>query len=169
MSSNKSKPWLSRPTNKHPCQKVWQTYGNLQPRKSPFLTLHIQILDRVNNGLEQAGDLIFNCQMGRGRTTTGMVCAGLVAHVLYGDYRMEDSGTETPLLTGSQANAVLSSNRDDGVSEEEAYLNGTCPLFLIRYRPRLPAEGLASGSITAVALWSLLTILHLHCLFFNSH
>lgn len=109
--------------------------------QAPLPESMANILDRVNNGLEQAGDLIFNCQMGRGRTTTGMVCASLVAHVLYGDYRMEDSGTETPPQP-----ATVISNREDGVSEEDAYLNGTFFLVLLFaawapcYVCRWPAE-----------------------------
>ena len=55
--------------------------------------------------------------MGRGRTTTGMVCASLVATVLYGDYRMESVTTDD---LGTQETFVMA----DGVSEEEAYLNG---------------------------------------------
>jgi hypothetical protein len=76
--------------------------------------------------------------MGRGRTTTGMVCASLVAHVLYGDYRMEDTTATEAATTppASQGNAaasgstgaltMVSSNREDGVLEEDAYLNGEC-------------------------------------------
>lgn len=83
----------------------------------------------MNEGLAIAGDLVFNCQMGRGRTTTGMVLAGLVAIVLYGDYRMEGSispGNGTPMGTGIEGLALtVQGIRDDGVSEEEAYLNGT--------------------------------------------
>ncbi len=67
--------------------------------------------------MDSATDLIFNCQMGRGRTTTGMVCASLVATVLYGDYRMESVTTDD---LGTQETFVMA----DGVSEEEAYLNG---------------------------------------------
>lgn len=84
------------------------------------------ILDRVNDGLARAGDLIFNCQMGRGRTTTGMVLAGLVATVLYGDYKMEKTMTPENEPKGYE---IQIGNGEDGVSEEEAYLNGSS-LFL---------------------------------------
>jgi hypothetical protein len=70
-------------------------------------------------GLSQAGDLVFNCQMGRGRTTTGMVCADLVASVLYGDYRMQSVQDVSGGVNGSGR------VDGDGLSEEEAYLNGT--------------------------------------------
>jgi Inositol hexakisphosphate len=92
--------------------------------------IFIQILDRVNEGLAVAGDLIFNCQMGRGRTTTGMVLAGLVAIVLYGDHRME--GVNSPEMDNemlpwveSGTATTFQGTTDDGISEEEAYLNGT--------------------------------------------
>jgi len=51
--------------------------------------------------------------MNRGRTTTGMVCACLVATVLSGSYKdLEYEEAASPF-------EVL-----EGVSEEEAYLNG---------------------------------------------
>lgn len=81
------------------------------------------ILERVKVGLGSATDLIFNCQMGRGRTTTGMVCASLVATVLYGDYRMESATTDE---SGTQEAFIMT----DGVSEEEAYLNGEYKIIL---------------------------------------
>ncbi|KAG8824150.1 hypothetical protein FRC17_009172 [Serendipita sp. 399] len=82
------------------------------------------ILERVKSGLSTAGDLVFNCQMGRGRTTTGMVCASLVATVLYGDYRLEanaGNGSESPPLP------IIDG---DGASEETAYLNGEYKIIL---------------------------------------
>jgi hypothetical protein len=69
--------------------------------------------------------------MGRGRTTTGMVLAGIVATVLYGDHRMD--GVNSPeminvLLPGMESATTtttpLRGTSDDGISEEEAYLNG---------------------------------------------
>lgn len=55
--------------------------------------------------------------MCRGRTTTGMVCASLVATVLYGNPTdAEASDAQSPMKM--QFDSI------DGVSEEEAYLNG---------------------------------------------
>ncbi|KAH9998939.1 inositol hexakisphosphate-domain-containing protein [Russula vinacea] len=46
---------------------------------SPLPGALSQLLERVTSTYESAGDFIFNCQMGRGRTTTGMVTACLIA------------------------------------------------------------------------------------------
>ncbi|KAG8865965.1 hypothetical protein FRC20_009226 [Serendipita sp. 405] len=84
------------------------------------------ILERVKLGLGKAGDLVFNCQMGRGRTTTGMVCASLVATVLYGDYRLE-ANSQT---VGTESDELEPPSMTDGVSEETAYLNGEYKIIL---------------------------------------
>jgi len=99
----------------------------------------------VNEGLGKAGDLIFNCQMGRGRTTTGMVCASLIAHVLYGDYRMEENHVQGNAPAPSAAAvsvgmAVVNSNREEEVSEEETYLNGACLFVALQSHWRFPSH-----------------------------
>jgi hypothetical protein len=68
-------------------------------------------VDRVNSGLSDAGDLIFNCQMGRGRTTSGMVAASLIATTAQVDW--------TPLTTATEQAFLISD-----ASEEEAFLQG---------------------------------------------
>ena len=77
-----------------------------------------QLLERVTSTYESAGDFIFNCQMGRGRTTTGMVTACLIATVmnLKGDGRTSEIEPD---------NVVGDYDPIDGPSEEEAYLQGT--------------------------------------------
>jgi len=76
-----------------------------------------QLLERVTSAYESAGDFIFNCQMGRGRTTTGMVTACLIATAMN---LKRDEGTPEiePEGTVSDYDAI------DGPSEEEAYLQG---------------------------------------------
>ncbi|KAG8824678.1 hypothetical protein FRC18_010473 [Serendipita sp. 400] len=64
--------------------------------------------------------------MGRGRTTTGMVCASLVATVLYGDYRLE-ANSQT---VGTESDELEPPSMTDGVSEETAYLNGEYKIIL---------------------------------------
>jgi len=81
-----------------------------------------QLVERVESSVNDGDELIFNCQMGRGRTTTGMVAASLISTVavqasidknvlgstdtgLYRDYEEETD----PLTTGH---------------EEDVYLNG---------------------------------------------
>jgi hypothetical protein len=77
-----------------------------------------QLLERVTSTYDSTGDFIFNCQMGRGRTTTGMISACLIASSmnLERDEGVPDVGPE----------AILESyDAIDGPSEEEAYLQGT--------------------------------------------
>lgn len=76
------------------------------------------------SGLEtgDAGDFIFNCQMGRGRTTTGMVSACLVASIQTWD------GKEPLNLTADDD--VLYGDSLDGPGEEEAYLQGDYKIIL---------------------------------------
>jgi len=77
-----------------------------------------QLLERVTLAYGSAGDFIFNCQMGRGRTTTGMITACLIATSM--NLKREEcvSGID-PDSIGEDYDAV------DGPSEEEAYLQGT--------------------------------------------
>ncbi|KAI0342721.1 hypothetical protein BDW22DRAFT_1357208 [Trametopsis cervina] len=78
-----------------------------------------QLLQRVRSGLNTgAADFVFNCQMGRGRTTTGMVTACLIATTASWDKNAVDipSPEETEVLEMYDSM--------DGPSEEEAYLQG---------------------------------------------
>ncbi|KII85117.1 hypothetical protein PLICRDRAFT_45241 [Plicaturopsis crispa FD-325 SS-3] len=80
-----------------------------------------QLLERVKRGYSQAGDFIFNCQMGRGRTTTGMVSACLISTTL------NWKGQETVAV---QDEASDNYDSIDGPSEEEAYLQGEYKIIL---------------------------------------
>jgi hypothetical protein len=73
-----------------------------------------QLLERVTSAYESAGDFVFNCQMGRGRTTTGMVTACLIATVM--------NLGRTPEIEPDSF--VGDYDAVDGPSEEEAYLQG---------------------------------------------
>ncbi|TFK46087.1 hypothetical protein OE88DRAFT_1668241 [Heliocybe sulcata] len=81
-----------------------------------------QLCDRIRNGLQNAGDFVFNCQMGRGRTTTGMVTACLIATTTEWNEQQEDNVSDD----------VVSEDYDalDGPSEEEAYLQGEYKIIL---------------------------------------
>lgn len=74
-----------------------------------------QLLERVRGGLSKADNFVFNCQMGRGRTTTGMITACLISSTLRWD------GDETSLVN-EESSEIFDSI--DGPSEEEAYLRG---------------------------------------------
>lgn len=75
-----------------------------------------QLLNRIRTGLSQAGDFIFNCQMGRGRTTTGMVTACLITSTVNWKAQESKRVAEEPSVDFYDAM--------DGPSEEEAYLQG---------------------------------------------
>ncbi len=76
-----------------------------------------QLLERVTSTYEGAGDFIFNCQMGRGRTTTGMVSACLIATAMSLKRDERTSEIEPDSIVGDY-------DTIDGPSEEEAYLQG---------------------------------------------
>ncbi|CCL99307.1 uncharacterized protein FIBRA_01323 [Fibroporia radiculosa] len=85
-----------------------------------------QLLDRVRTALRsgEAGDLIFNCQMGRGRTTTGMVTACLIATTIHWDHALESSMFVQPAEDDDYESGLERYDLIDGPSEEEAYLQG---------------------------------------------
>ncbi|KAI0072968.1 hypothetical protein K474DRAFT_1723915 [Panus rudis PR-1116 ss-1] len=85
--------------------------------QAPLPAALAQLLERVRSGLDKAGDFVFNCQMGRGRTTTGMVTACLIATVTYWD-KLQISDTPPQEAAEEQYDSM------DGPSEEEAYLQG---------------------------------------------
>ncbi|KAJ7081810.1 inositol hexakisphosphate-domain-containing protein [Mycena belliarum] len=93
--------------------KIWLAQTDEQ---APLPDALSQLLDRVRSGLTQAGDFVFNCQMGRGRTTTGMVAACLIATTLSWE------GKEPQYEPEEVASDIYDSM--DGPSEEEAYLQG---------------------------------------------
>lgn len=70
--------------------------------------------------MEHAGDFVFNCQMGRGRTTTGMITACLISSTMNWQSPKEEAVENDDLVP-----EVFDSL--DGPSEEEAYLHGEIP------------------------------------------
>lgn len=91
--------------------------------KAPLPDALSQLYERVRAGLEpgQAGDFVFNCQMGRGRTTTGMVSACLISTT------MNWSGDKDSLNADESDGLEQHYDSVDGPSEEEAYLQGNFP------------------------------------------
>jgi len=69
----------------------------------------------------EAGDFIFNCQMGRGRTTTGMVTACLISTTM--NWQGEENDFE-----GQEDPSSIEYDSIDGPSEEQAYLQGLIPV-----------------------------------------
>ncbi|KAF5367062.1 hypothetical protein D9758_003884 [Tetrapyrgos nigripes] len=81
-----------------------------------------QLLDRVRSNLNNAGDFVFNCQMGRGRTTTGMVTACLISTTMNWDG--VDQSDIMALARDDPNASVENFDSMDGPSEEEAYKQG---------------------------------------------
>ncbi|KAL5486072.1 hypothetical protein ACEPAI_7116 [Sanghuangporus weigelae] len=110
--------------------------------QAPLPDALFQLLKRVQSGLEPngAGDFIFNCQMGRGRTTTGMVSACLVATITAWNGAAEDLLVSSEVESDDQLYDSL-----DGPSEEEAYLQG-------EYKTILQLVGVLSHGKTAKTL-----------------
>ncbi|KAJ7822077.1 inositol hexakisphosphate-domain-containing protein [Mycena olivaceomarginata] len=92
-------------------------YGRIAvtDEQAPLPDALSQLFDRVKSGLTQAGDFVFNCQMGRGRTTTGMVAACLIATTT--NWIGKEPKYDEDDLTDTYDSM-------DGPSEEEAYLQG---------------------------------------------
>ncbi|KAF5359127.1 hypothetical protein D9756_003293 [Leucocoprinus leucothites] len=95
-------------------------YGRvaITDEQAPLPAALFQLLDRIQSGLSQAGDFIFNCQMGRGRTTTGMVTACLIASTQQWTRQEQQLAEHEPITEAEIYDPI------DGPSEEEAYLQG---------------------------------------------
>ena len=76
-----------------------------------------QLIHRVELGYKQATHLVFNCQMGRGRTTTGMAAASIISTVASRDVAQD------PLDEDGRSHSPIQYDTYDGF-DESAYLNG---------------------------------------------
>ncbi|KAG2117755.1 inositol hexakisphosphate-domain-containing protein [Suillus clintonianus] len=94
-------------------------YGRvaITDEQAPLPDALSQLLERVRFGYSEADDFIFNCQMGRGRTTTGMVTACLISTT------MNWQGEENCIDTQEDLNST-EFDSIDGPSEEQAYRQG---------------------------------------------
>ncbi|KJA26349.1 hypothetical protein HYPSUDRAFT_36651 [Hypholoma sublateritium FD-334 SS-4] len=94
-------------------------YGRIAitDEQAPLPDALSQLLHRVRKGIPVAGDFVFNCQMGRGRTTTGMISACLVSSTLNWDPNVNETLAEDEISL-DMYDAI------DGPSEEEVYLAG---------------------------------------------
>ncbi|KAF9067827.1 inositol hexakisphosphate-domain-containing protein [Rhodocollybia butyracea] len=93
--------------------------------QAPLPDALTQLFERIRTNMMDAGDFVFNCQMGRGRTTTGMVSACLVSTTL--EWK-PGTGEGNDLMALAQddfeENIEGFFNSMDGPSEEEAYQQG---------------------------------------------
>ncbi|KAG9015211.1 hypothetical protein FRB94_004330 [Tulasnella sp. JGI-2019a] len=104
--------------------KVDYTRVAITDEQAPLPAALSQLVQRVKLALQDGDVIIQNCQMGRGRTTTGMVVSCLIATILSYDVAKwpgpkspEDEEAENRGLGG------LVFGREDG-SEEQAYIQG---------------------------------------------
>ncbi|KAF7295972.1 hypothetical protein MKEN_01411800 [Mycena kentingensis (nom. inval.)] len=101
-------------------------YGRIAitDEQAPLPDALSQLFERVQSNLPTVGDFVFNCQMGRGRTTTGMVAACLIATIVKWD------GKEPQFDVEETADSETIYDSMDGPSEEEAYLAGEYKIIL---------------------------------------
>ncbi|KAG1727742.1 inositol hexakisphosphate-domain-containing protein [Suillus lakei] len=94
-------------------------YGRvaITDEQAPLPDALSQLLERVRSGYAEADDFIFNCQMGRGRTTTGMVTACLISTTM--NWQGEENYIE-----GQEDSDSIEYDSIDGPSEEQAYRQG---------------------------------------------
>ncbi|KAG0188087.1 hypothetical protein DFQ28_005392 [Apophysomyces sp. BC1034] len=96
--------------------------------QAPIPDVFDQLIQRVLDA--SAGiDILFNCQMGRGRTTTGMVTACLMSMILNNDSAGDMTGSF--IIDGTDNSTLLYNGEDDESHEErERYLNGEYKIIL---------------------------------------
>ncbi|KAG1819922.1 inositol hexakisphosphate-domain-containing protein [Suillus variegatus] len=94
-------------------------YGRvaITDEQAPLPDALSQLLERVRSGYPEADDFIFNCQMGRGRTTTGMVTACLISTTI--NWQGEEN-----YIDGQEDPDSVEYDSIDGPSEEQAYRQG---------------------------------------------
>ncbi|KAG1795306.1 inositol hexakisphosphate-domain-containing protein [Suillus plorans] len=94
-------------------------YGRvaITDEQAPLPDALSQLLERVRSGYPEADDFIFNCQMGRGRTTTGMVTACLISTTI--NWQGEEN-----YIDEQEDPDCVEYDSIDGPSEEQAYRQG---------------------------------------------
>jgi len=88
--------------------------------QAPLPNALAELLGRISSGFSQSGDFVFNCQMGRGRTTTGMITACLIASTM--NWQAETTNGQAMVEEDEMSVGFYDSM--DGPSEEEVYLSG---------------------------------------------
>ncbi|KAI9496168.1 inositol hexakisphosphate-domain-containing protein [Zychaea mexicana] len=115
--------------------------------QAPIPDVFDQLIRRVQDA--NAGvDVLFNCQMGRGRTTTGMVTASLMSMILKNDSIIDmtnsyivDSSSDSAtadttndssnvLVSPTTTTAISTSHNDESHEERERYQNGEYKIVL---------------------------------------
>ncbi|KAJ1604262.1 hypothetical protein NDA14_007583 [Ustilago hordei] len=95
--------------------------------QAPVPAVFSQLEERVITALQTGSACVFNCQMGRGRTTTGMVIASLVSTVWhYGDqlvagYEMSGSMVLASLTASASEDGAAPNLATSQSAEDEAF------------------------------------------------
>ncbi|GAN09242.1 metal ion binding oxidoreductase [Mucor ambiguus] len=104
--------------------------------QAPIPDVFDQLIHRMRDA-SQGVDVIFNCQMGRGRTTTGMIVASLLSMILsndaiddMADSFMVDSSTITASIINPFSPNTNNENDDESYDERERYQNGEYRIIL---------------------------------------
>ncbi|KAM0753591.1 hypothetical protein T439DRAFT_322487 [Meredithblackwellia eburnea MCA 4105] len=96
------------------------------PIPGVFSTIEERVSNALTNTSSDSLGFVFSCQMGRGRTTTGMVAAALVSNILFGNQTLFDmSSSVVELETASQYDKGTWDGR-----EAEPFLQGEYKLVL---------------------------------------
>ncbi|KAI8336649.1 inositol hexakisphosphate-domain-containing protein [Chlamydoabsidia padenii] len=98
------------------------------PIPDVFDLLKLRILE-ANAGK----DVLFNCQMGRGRTTTGMVAACLISMILNNNCTVDENNllmNDTKVTASVETDILFETDHDEGYDERERYLNGEYKIIL---------------------------------------
>ncbi|KAI8635991.1 inositol hexakisphosphate-domain-containing protein [Parasitella parasitica] len=101
--------------------------------QAPIPDVFDQLIHRMH-GANQGTDVIFNCQMGRGRTTTGMIVASLLSMILSNDAigDMADSFMvdSNSMIANPYSPNNDGENDDESHDERERYQNGEYRVIL---------------------------------------
>ncbi|CAO1618211.1 unnamed protein product [Sympodiomycopsis kandeliae] len=108
--------------------------------QAPVPTVFSEIERRVLKALSTGSATAFNCQMGRGRTTTGMIIASLISTVSHFGEELyvsdENNLSSSTLLDESNSNSAASQQRMEGAKdfldnrEDELWLQGEYRMIL---------------------------------------
>ncbi|KAG1474862.1 hypothetical protein G6F56_000086 [Rhizopus delemar] len=99
--------------------------------QAPIPDVFDQLIHRMHEA-NQGHDILFNCQMGRGRTTTGMVVASLLSMILSNDAvsDMSDSFIADNSNNNNMFSVSSEEENDESHEERERYQNGEYRVIL---------------------------------------
>ncbi|KAG2199112.1 hypothetical protein INT46_010520 [Mucor plumbeus] len=97
--------------------------------QAPIPDVFDQLICRTKNA-NTGVDVLYNCQMGRGRTTTGMVTACLMAMIMNNDSIMMDKNGSIIIDSPQSTKRSFIYNSENEESMEESYHNGEFKIIL---------------------------------------